>query len=251
MVISGAIMALMPAAVQAHSGNSDPNVIHACVQKNSEQVRIVGVSGLCTNSENPSHWSMIGPAGLPGPQGQQGAPGPQGIPGPQGAPGPQGLQGLQGTTGAQGLQGLQGLQGQQGATGPQGLPGTSIDLASALIQGPSVSGFTFANATLGGTNLCGAGYHPATAWEAMVLDILSWPAKPVTSNSWVVGSFPNRDDHLRTLVDGQNSLVCPSGNYLAKYPSDGFSHGGISNFTGGLHCFDANTTLPLLCARNR
>ena len=51
---------------------------------------------------------------------------------------------------------------------------------------------------------------------------------------WVVGDFPNVDFHMRSLVNGQDSTVCPSGEHLTKYPSV-FSNGNF-NTPGGLHC---------------
>ena len=61
----GAILGLSLMAQQAyaHDGNSDPAVVHACVQKSSNQVRIVGVAGSCTNAEVALHWSITGPQG--------------------------------------------------------------------------------------------------------------------------------------------------------------------------------------------
>ena len=110
----GAILGLSLMADQAyaHDGNSDPAVVHACVQKSSNQVRIVGVAGSCTNAEVALHWSITGPQGAQGPTGAQGA---------QGMPGPTGPQGIQGIPGAQGTQGLQGIQGPQGVQGPPGV----------------------------------------------------------------------------------------------------------------------------------
>jgi hypothetical protein len=58
--------------VFAHAGNSDPNVVHACVQGGSNLVRIVGVNGSCLNPETPVHWSIVGPQGPAGPAGPQG-----------------------------------------------------------------------------------------------------------------------------------------------------------------------------------
>jgi hypothetical protein len=85
-ILVGAVCALVLTAEQgyAHDGNSNPTAIHACVQKSSNQVRIVGVTGSCTNAEVAAHWSITGPQG---PQGIQGATGPQGPGGPQGPPG--------------------------------------------------------------------------------------------------------------------------------------------------------------------
>jgi hypothetical protein len=75
-----AAAALLPAWVSAHGG--DAGVIHACVHRSSDQVRIVGPNDGCRNAENPIHWSASG--GPAGPQGPQGPPGPAGSPGAPG-----------------------------------------------------------------------------------------------------------------------------------------------------------------------
>ena len=52
-------LVLIPTAASAHAGNSDPNVVHACIG-NSLLVRIVGVSGSCRPNETPLHWDLEG-----------------------------------------------------------------------------------------------------------------------------------------------------------------------------------------------
>jgi hypothetical protein len=76
-----------PIGVYAHAGDSNPNMVHACVQQSSKQVRIVGVSGACTNAETPVHWAIVGPQGPQGATGAPGAPGADGAPGAPGTPG--------------------------------------------------------------------------------------------------------------------------------------------------------------------
>lgn len=66
---------------EGHAGNNDPSVIHACVDNIKGDVRIVGVTGVCTVKEHALHWGIVGPAG------QQGIPGMQGPPGEQGPAG--------------------------------------------------------------------------------------------------------------------------------------------------------------------
>lgn len=88
---------LLSANVYAHAGNSSPDMIHACVQQGSHEVRIVGVDGSCNRSETAFHWSINGPAGQPGPAGPMGPAGPQG---PQGIDGPAGPAGPMGPEGA-------------------------------------------------------------------------------------------------------------------------------------------------------
>ncbi|MEW5850753.1 MAG: hypothetical protein AB2A00_18340 [Myxococcota bacterium] len=96
--------------------------------------------------------------------------------------------------------------------------------------------------------ICAAGYHPCTAWEAMVLDTLS--DKPLFSNlGWTVGSFPNLEFHQRSLVNGQDSVVCPAGSHISKYPST-FTLNGAT-YTGGLHCVADGTLQGWQCCRNK
>ncbi|HEU0106250.1 MAG TPA: hypothetical protein VFT38_08775 [Vicinamibacteria bacterium] len=110
---------LAPRPADADGG--DPTVIHACVQKSSQQVRIVGPNDACRSTETAVHWSIVGPTG---PAGVPGAAGPTG---PQGVVGPTGPQGLVGPTGPQGPVGATGPQGATGAQGPAGPNGGSID----------------------------------------------------------------------------------------------------------------------------
>jgi hypothetical protein len=107
--IGGLWALLAPATASAHGG--DPSLVHACVNNGSNNVRIVGASQGCLNSETARHWAITGPQGPAGPTGPQGPAGPQGD---------TGLQGPQGTTGPQGPQGTTGPQGPQGATGATG-----------------------------------------------------------------------------------------------------------------------------------
>ncbi|HUF92004.1 MAG TPA: hypothetical protein VMR23_06485 [Candidatus Limnocylindria bacterium] len=83
VVVLLAFLAILgPVTAEAHGG--DASVIHACVHRSSQQVRIVGPNDQCRRPEIAVHWSG---AGAPGPQGPQGPQGPAGPPGPQGAPG--------------------------------------------------------------------------------------------------------------------------------------------------------------------
>lgn len=113
-----AVMASYPTTASAHGGNADPNVIHACVQQSSNQVRIVGLNGSCTNAEAPVHWGVIGPKGTQGDKGIHGDKGDAGAQGLKGDKGDQGLKGDKGDAGEQGVQGVQGLKGDKGDAGP-------------------------------------------------------------------------------------------------------------------------------------
>jgi hypothetical protein len=129
MLISTLGIALYPPDIQAHAGNSDPDVIHACVHRSTGQVEIVGPHGRCGSSETSVHWAIVGPAGPAGPRGPQGATGAQGPAGPAGATGatgPQGAAGPAGQNGAEGPAGPAGPAGPTGATGTAGQDGFTL-----------------------------------------------------------------------------------------------------------------------------
>jgi hypothetical protein len=81
----------------------------------------------------------------------------------------------------------------------------------------------------------------------MVLDTLSADGL-FTEQGWVAGSFPNLETHMRSLVNGQDSTVCPVGKYLAKFPK--FVWGQITT-PGGLHCWLDVAELPVYCWRDK
>jgi hypothetical protein len=82
----------------------------------------------------------------------------------------------------------------------------------------------------------------------MVLDTLSDTAV-FDQQGWVAGAFPNMEEHMRSLANGQNSLVCPLGSNISKFPST-FNHAGTA-FPGGIHCFQDSISLPVWCCRNK
>lgn len=126
--------------------------------------------------------------------------------------------------------------------------GGGVQFANRVTMTAPTPGVTFATSAIEGTNVCNAGYHPCTGWEAMMLDTLS-ADELFPQQCWVVGSFPNADGHLRSLADGNITTVCPATFYLSKFPSV-FSHGGIAS-TGGLHCHDGFFQLPVCCCSNK
>jgi hypothetical protein len=223
---------------------------------------LVGLAA-CTGSEGKS-----GEPGTPGPAGPAGT----GTAGSAGTPGTPGTEGPQGAQGSQGPQGPQGPAGEAGAsiasdgggaapfnggtvtgattfTGAVTLSGgVAIDLSSRVSKTVASTGTNFATQTIAGTNVCVTGNHPCTAWEVMVLDELS-STPPFDVQGWVVGSFPNTDYHLRSLANGQDSIVCPVNSYLTKYPST-FVNGGITT-PGGLHCAPSTSSMPVWCCKNR
>jgi type VI protein secretion system component Hcp len=66
------------------------STIHACIQKNSGALRVVGSAKDCKKSERAISFAKEGPRGLAGRTGAQGPAGKDGAPGPQGPQGPQG-----------------------------------------------------------------------------------------------------------------------------------------------------------------
>ena len=117
------------AVATAHGG--DTTLIHACVNKNSGGLRLVGENEECKPAESALDWNIqgpvgpVGPQGLQGPKGDTGAVGPIGTQGELGPQGPAGPKGDPGATGPQGPAGPKGDTGATGATGPQGPAGAN------------------------------------------------------------------------------------------------------------------------------
>ena len=127
--------------------------------------------------------------------------------------------------------------------------GGGVQFSDRVTMTESMSGADFVADTLAGTNVCTAGYHPCTAWEAMVLDTLSADAL-FPGIGWVAGSFPNTLVHMRSLASGQDSVVCPNvTTYLQKWPST-FLYGELTT-PGGIHCALETDVKPVYCCRNK
>jgi hypothetical protein len=106
-VSTALVFLAIPTLASAHGGNTDPNMVHACVGNVSKVVRIVGVSGSCLSAppvlaETTAHWPQVQGTGSQGPKGDKGDPGNPGIQGPQGNPGTNGIAGTNGTNGTNG-----------------------------------------------------------------------------------------------------------------------------------------------------
>ena len=125
-VALGIIVPVVGAASWVAASEGPSPMSHACVHRDSGQVRIVGAGEQCRRSETALEWNAEGQAGAAGPSGPSG---PQGERGPKGDAGPAGAIGLAGARGAMGPAGPQGDSGPAGATGdtgpagPQGEPG--------------------------------------------------------------------------------------------------------------------------------
>jgi hypothetical protein len=126
----------VPAVVGAHGGGPAAGVIHACVNENSGEIKIVDEIEECRNGWVPLDWNQVGPRGPPGPQGSQGEQGPVGPEGPQGPQGEQGPVGPEGPQGEQGPVGPEGPQGEQGPVGPEGPQGPQGEQGPVGPEGP-------------------------------------------------------------------------------------------------------------------
>jgi hypothetical protein len=114
LILSIAVIGLLALPESA----STQEVIFACRNNSSGELKIVAANAICSNNSTLIYWGVAGPQGLAGPQG------PIGPPGPTGAAGPMGPQGLKGDIGA------------TGAPGPQGPPGAAA-LTEYMCTGPS------------------------------------------------------------------------------------------------------------------
>ena len=123
------IVPVVGAATWVYAGEDPPAaVVHACVERHSGQVRVVGAHDDCRGNESALDWNVAGPPGPAGPAGTpglRGATGPAGSQGPAGPEGPTGAAGTQGDTGPAGPQGPDGAAGAQGDPGPAGASGVS------------------------------------------------------------------------------------------------------------------------------
>ncbi len=127
VLVAASLAAVFPATVDAIDASG---VIHACVQKKSGEVRIVGPSDVCRRDEAAMEWNTMGPqgpAGTAGPMGPAGPAGAVGTMGPTGAIGPQGPTGAVGPQGPEGPQGPAGAAGVAGPAGPAGPQGPQGD----------------------------------------------------------------------------------------------------------------------------
>ena len=56
MLLAAATVLTSAGQAGAHSGNTDPNVIHACVNKSSGAVKIIGLAGACASNHSCPNW---------------------------------------------------------------------------------------------------------------------------------------------------------------------------------------------------
>ncbi len=98
LLVSSLSLLIAPPAARGQGADA----IYACVQKSSQQVRIVAASEACRSTETRVNWSVAGPAGPAGPTGPAGPIGATGPTGATGAPGPTGPTGATGPPGPAG-----------------------------------------------------------------------------------------------------------------------------------------------------
>ena len=106
-LVVAVVLWAVPTIARAHGGNSDPNVVHACIGNVTKIVRIVGATGSCLSSppaaaEAPAHWDIHGPQGAPG---------------------------------INGTNGTNGNNGTNGTNGTNGFNGTSVTVSGSLLPG--------------------------------------------------------------------------------------------------------------------
>lgn len=118
-VALGIIIPVVGTASWVAASENSSATIHACVHRESGQVRIVSGGEQCRRNETALEWNAEGPAGPvgAGAQGEMGPAGPQGDTGPAGPTGDPGPAGPQGETGAVGPAGPQGPAGAPGISG--------------------------------------------------------------------------------------------------------------------------------------
>jgi Collagen triple helix repeat (20 copies) len=121
-VVSIASIFLGLSAAIAQPGPPSPpqQVIFACKNNSSGELKIVAVNATCPNNSTLISWNVTGPQGPPGIQG------PVGPVGPIGATGLTGPVGQTGPVGAAGPQGVPGTIGPPGPAGPVGPGGTAL-----------------------------------------------------------------------------------------------------------------------------
>ena len=106
-------------------GSAAGDVITACVNKSSGEIKIVDAGTTCANNWVALQWNAQGVGGATGATGPTGATGATGPAGPTGATGPSGATGATGATGPAGATGAIGPTGATGATGANGATGAT------------------------------------------------------------------------------------------------------------------------------
>ena len=240
---------------------ADGNTIHACVNPNSGEIKIVTGGDDCKPNEVHLQWNEEGPPGPQGPAGPKGEPGPQGE---QGPPGPQGPPGNDGNDGAPGEDGAPGADGtnctvasdngtatiscpdgtsatiSDGAPGEDGRDGTSCSVASnngtATISCPDGTSATVSDGAPGedgrdGTS-CSVFNHP----DGAIIACEDGAVETIFDGEPGVLGFYYREEsqELDLALPGSTGLLAAECD-----PGDVVTGGGydVSDPTGGTHVF--------------
>jgi hypothetical protein len=156
-VLGALFLFLAVPRIIAHDDPVGDQLIHACVNGKSGEIKIIdplddggskdkgsedkgsedseASDDGCKKKDIRLDWNPVGSQGDTGPQGAQGIQGDTGLQGEQGIQGDTGLQGAQGILGDTGLQGEQGTQGDTGLEGAQGIQGDTGLQGEQGIQG--------------------------------------------------------------------------------------------------------------------
>lgn len=187
---SRAVVAVAGAAALSFGGlayaaaSAPTTLIHACMNSNNGNLRIVAEGQGCRTSESLLAWNQ------------------QGVQGETGAHGPQGAQGETGETGSQGDQGPRGEtgpQGPRGPTGPAGPAGAGLSGYEIVDNDVSVGwlskGHVYVDCpegkvVIGGGARSGTqvrGMPHLTWWEDTDMNILD--SFPVDEDTWFVSAY--------------------------------------------------------------
>lgn len=169
-VALGIIVPVVGAASWVAASENPSPTIHACVHRETGQVRIVSAGEQCRRTETALEWNAEGPAGPAGAPGQVGPAGSQGEIGPAG---PQGETGPAGPAGP---------AGPPGPAGSVGFSGWEQKSAFAIVSGNGGTATVTARCTTGKQVLAG-GY--ATSSPDMTI-LESRPTPSGQTPGWIV-----------------------------------------------------------------
>jgi Collagen triple helix repeat (20 copies) len=175
-------LAIVGLLAEPHAASAQ-QVLYACVNNNSGEVKFVSATAACPGNSTKVNWNVVGPQGPQGPQGpvgpqgQQGPAGPQGVQGPQGPQGPIGLTGPQGPGGAL-AGGYYGCVGQTVTSDSQPfnfISGVTFGSAIVTPATPPINSFTLQKGIYQ-VSLFGFGSTAATNVEPLIVvaPIVSW-----------------------------------------------------------------------------
>ena len=231
-VALGIIVPVVGAASWVAASESPSPTIHACVQRDSGQVRIIAANERCRRSESALDWNAEGPAGPSGAAGGNGPAGPKGDPGPKGDtgskgdpglkgdPGAAGPAGADGPAGAAGTQGEMGPMGPQGDTGPAGATGETGPAGPQGDTGPAgPQGETGPAGPQGDTGPAGptgapgiSGWEQRTAFTTVSAGATASMTVRCTSGKQVFGGGFATPGAGTTVVESHPAAVTPGQN---------------------------------------